>query len=271
MRGSATLDEDNAERIKKYLDEVLRRQNEMKKAIPQVVQMLDTATWQLAAKKHLETISPDMAKEINYGLGVTFKTIKAALPMPPDYGVTFVRQSTTSSSAAASSLVYESLVSVRDPQHPDLKLDDLLMAYAALQEQQGRIDETKRRVHVLFPSLLDRFRLAAQAYRLAVVVDDAPEIQNAALAMRNLVDGLQGELLEKARTQPKENMTWDGMVQRLTKDATKSSLLLEQGQNRGSLIAVLSDIAKGRPTEYTVKEAWTRFLDHVYIVTGSLS
>ena len=87
------------------------------------------------------------------------------------------------------------------------------------------------------------------------------------------MDGMQGDLFEKARGWPEENVTWDEMAKRLSKGqpgGTEYQELIDQGKTRASLISRLSDIAKDREQGSLTNpdNVWTQILDHMYTVLG---
>lgn len=94
----------------------------------------------------------------------------------------------------------------------------------------------------------------------------------AAMEIRTLLDGVKGELWERAKKWPKENMTWDIMADRLAvNDLTgHSKELMTQGKIRSSLIHRLSDIGKDREggSATNLDYIWTEVLDHLYAILG---
>jgi hypothetical protein len=89
--------------------------------------------------------------------------------------------------------------------------------------------------------------------------------------MRNLLDGIRGDLFKLARKWPKENMTWQKMAERLAKGGStgvECQELIRQERNRSSLISRLSDILKDRETGSltNLDNVWTQVMDHIYTV-----
>jgi len=91
--------------------------------------------------------------------------------------------------------------------------------------------------------------------------------------MRNLLYGIKGELFNRARKQPQENMTWGKMAQRLAKGVqggNEQQILLKEEAKYTSLNDFLSPTAKGRDasSSMNLEHAWTQLLDHIYTVLG---
>jgi hypothetical protein len=144
--------------------------------------------------------------------------------------------------------------------------------YQAIQIKYGQ-SATVRELLEKFnnPDLMERFDKASGAYSQAV--SGAGERSAAALAMRNLLDGVKGELWERARQAKKENMTWNIMAERLAKGkpgGLEHQQLLDQEEKRASLIDRLSKIIKHREggTYVNLDTVWTQLLDHIQAVLG---
>jgi hypothetical protein len=95
---------------------------------------------------------------------------------------------------------------------------------------------------------------------------------DAANSIRNTLDGLKGDLFKKARTTPKENMTWETMSQRLAKGADEAGILIREDAIRTLLINGLSEILKNREHGSTTNldNLWTQTLDFIYSVLNLL-
>jgi hypothetical protein len=149
----------------------------------------------------------------------------------------------------------------------------VIVSYRALQAAQDRAAMTRARLGALFPGVLAQFDTAARACELAK--SRADDVPIAALEMRNLVDKLQGELFERARRAPKENMTWSTMIRVLAPEAhsLQHHALTNQAGQRQLLYSTLSNLLKRRgATDLTqLLEAWTFVVDHVFVVCGCVS
>jgi hypothetical protein len=91
--------------------------------------------------------------------------------------------------------------------------------------------------------------------------------------MRNLLEGLKGELWDHARQQKKENMTWSTMAERLAKgkpSGFQHQELLERKKIQSSLTDRLSKILKHREggTYTNLDTVWTQLVDHIQVVLG---
>jgi hypothetical protein len=149
------------------------------------------------------------------------------------------------------------------------EIDDAIKQYAALQQREDRVMGARARLGGAFPSLLGLFDLAEQKFQLAK--SNAAQIPDAAAAMRSLLDKLKGELFDKARRGPDENMTWSVMAERLGgAEKNKQATLLDLEVSRGALYGDLSAFLKQR-TALDMKRVtvtWMLFIDHVYAVCG---
>lgn len=120
-------------------------------------------------------------------------------------------------------------------------------------------------------STLKRFDDAEKAYWCSK--SDPDNRKEAALNMRNLLDGLKGDLFQLARSHNKENMTWEKMIKRLgigVNNGDEHRALSNQKDVRGTLISYLTDIIKGRDPRTNLDHLRTQVLDHIYIVLGLL-
>ena len=89
----------------------------------------------------------------------------------------------------------------------------------------------------------------------------------AALHMRTLVDGVKGELFERARIAKGEKMDWALMSARLGSDALRAVSLRNQETFREALYKDLSGTAKLRGVG-SPDDLWSRTLDHLLVVLG---
>lgn len=91
--------------------------------------------------------------------------------------------------------------------------------------------------------------------------------------MRNVFNGVKGDLFEKARKTPNENMTWITMYQRLAKGENERQALLRNDTVRTSLNKDLSETLKDRANSSTnnIDNLWTQTLDFIYTVLNLLT
>jgi hypothetical protein len=257
-----------------YLREWLNKYKEAQELIPILKQRLDELDWELDALAH----RPAEADEIplddlhNY-FAISNQRMKNVIPPVPDYNRSLI-ESWTSVNTSGSSSFYESVTRVGDLGTP--VAEEYSKKYGALyidlQIAHNRPDMVRSGLEKLKdPGILMRFDTAALA--LPTMKAGVKTRTEAALAMRNLIDGLQGVLFEKARKWPNENMTWQEMSKRLSKDANdefERQELVIQETKRKSLISRLSDVMKGREggSVTNLDDIWAQTLDHIHIVLG---
>jgi hypothetical protein len=257
--------DDPARQQRAYLEEWLQRDERQRALRPDVTRMLGTAVWQVDAMDALRGTSPEMAREVEYDLTRSFTALKESLPLPPSLHDS-TTTSTTSYAAASSNRVYEALMSTRGTD-PLPRVTKEVRRYESLVAEQGRAQEAGRRVGLLFPELAERFKAALDAAEVAK--RDELVQESAAMEMRTFLYKLKGELFAKARMNAVENMTWELMAERLGVGAGCEGLV-EQGGAHGSVISTLTNIGKARYSTFSFTEAWTRFVDHVYVVSGEV-
>lgn len=277
---SNQVDPEKKEEIKKleekreYLKEWLRRVEKANDVVPQVQLNLELTDWEIEAL----TNAPDEADEIpSVDLPARIRQDCSywvdTLPMIPSYDSGLISAASAVSTAGTQS-VYEYIGRVGDLGTPDaLTYSNRYTAlYHQLQASQDRPQSVRGFIEILCtPQTLQRFDDALSAYLSAKAGTGKRE--TAALAMRNLLDGIQGDLFELARIRPKENMTWEEMAKRLAKNGptgVESRGIIGQKQNRISLIGRLSDILKDREAGSltNIENVWTQVIDHIYTVLG---
>ncbi len=102
---------------------------------------------------------------------------------------------------------------------------------------------------------------------------------NAGIALRNLLEHYKGRLIDKARQQKKENITWKIMIDRLyteSKQTPEYYTLLDQESVYKSLFGnqlsnIAKDTQKGQHTQRDIKELYTEVLNHIYTVLSLIS
>ncbi|MGE0273717.1 MAG: hypothetical protein AB7M05_21015 [Alphaproteobacteria bacterium] len=191
-----------------------------------------------------------------------------SLPIVDSSGFTFVNSITTSTSSATVQFVM-SVDQVGTPAavaYASRALDE----YRIIQRNQNRDGELRSMLQVKLPSVLSRFDAAQSAYEKARVGHN--DAAAAAIAARNFVDGLKGELVERARKAPGESISVDQAVSRLFAGSPMEADVTHEMNKRGDLIAGLSDVAKARRPASTadIEGLWSRVLDHAFVVMQAL-
>ncbi len=147
--------------------------------------------------------------------------------------------------------------------------------YNRLQESQGRPIRVRELLEKLnSQSTLKRFDEAFAAYK--TYKSDPRENISAANAMRNLIYGVKGDLFDRARKWPNENMTWSTMSSRIAINGDRGQehiTLDNQKRAKASLIARLSDVIHdqkgGSITD--LNNIWVELLDFIFSVLGLIS
>lgn len=191
-----------------------------------------------------------------------------SLPSMDSSGFTFVNSITTSTSSATVQFVM-SVSQIGTPAavaYASRALDE----YRIIQRNQNRDSELRSMLQAKLPSVLSRFDSAASAYEKARVGHNGAAA--AAIAARNFIDGLKGELLERARKASGESISIDQAVSRLFAGSPMETDVTREINGRGDLIAALSDVAKARkPASIAdIEGLWSRVLDHAFVVMQAL-
>jgi len=259
---------------KEHLTEWLRRAKKTQDAVPIVQTILEVTDWEIEALSNY----PEEADEIPLaGLAVKLERDHSylinALPLPPDYS-TGVLLNATAVTTSGSAGVYDYVTRVGDLGTPQAisysekfggLYHDLLEAHSRPQTVRNLLTKLNN------PQTLERFDTAYKAYMAAK--SGVGTRTAAATEVRNLLDGVKGDLFQMARTSPDENMTWDEMVERLSKGISSGpehQELVHQGSERSRLISRLSDVLKDREggSVTNLDNVWTLLLDHTYTVLG---
>ena len=262
------------EKQKTHLVLWLESYKEAKDVVPYVQNMLEITEWKIQALKALppevstvipKDIIPQFDREHNY--------LTSALPVIPRYNPDAIRNSfalmTSGASSAYAYILTIDHQGVRESQDYSKKYTSL---YNTLQVSQNRPKSIRDLLEKLkAKAALQKFDRASQAF--ATVKSGVGERTAAALEIRTLLDDVQGFLFDKARKQPKENMTWNEMSKRLAKGlyaGHEYQGLITQGAKRSALIDTLSRIAKDREGKLlnSMEDIWSQALDHIFIVLG---
>ena len=259
---------------KNYLEEWLARHKKAQHIAPQVQINLELTEWQLRALRD----RPKEADEIPLvDMGSQLRRerdfLSRALPMMPIYDVNAIDSSTALSSSGTADL-YSYIARVGDLESQEARRYSLrhTTAYNDLQEEQERPKAVRRLLIELGnKQIVDRFDRAMAAF--LATKRGSGERTSASMEMRTLLDGIKGELFAKARTQPKENMTWGRMAERLAKGGPgriEYQELIARESVNSSLVNRLSQVGKDREglSYANINVLWTELLDHIFIVLG---
>lgn len=189
-----------------YLRTWLERTRQAADAAPTVQKLYDLLDWEVRTYEHrpVEANSISTADLDRYTQSV-YGRITSALPMisaMPASGLTQVGSVTASTSSAM--LTY--VIDVSYLQTPDAVsyASNALAEYRKLQESQQRPAQVRALLATRLPSVTAKFDSAGNAYQHCQ--SGLADKTTAALEMRTFLDGVKGELFERARRQPAENM-----------------------------------------------------------------
>ena len=139
-----------------------------------------------------------------------------------------------------------------------------------MQEKHGRLEKVRNLIQSLDNhNTLERFERAINAW--TAVKSGTGERAAVATEMRTLLDGVKGVLVEKVRAHQGENMTWEEMAKRLSKQSEtgiEEQALVDQNAKRSILLDKLSTVLKDREGETLtdIDDLCTMVMDHLYIV-----
>lgn len=257
-----------------YLKKWLARHREADEIAPEVQRNLELTEWQINTIESRplslhEIPLPDLTRT----LASDYEHLMGALPMTPR----FDREEISSGSAFTSTgtvSVLEYVSRVGDLDEPEAKEYSNLVtvSFRDLQHSHERPKQLRWLIERLGnPGTTSRLDRAANSY-FCCHRGTAPRTA-AAIEIRNLINGVKGDLFKRARNWPKENMTWPTMAQRLSKGPEKGPQfqeLIDHEPIHSSLISRLSDIAKDREAgSFTnLDNVWAETLEHLYAVLG---
>lgn len=266
--------QEELESQKAYILDWLEKYKDAGELIPILKKRLEDIDWEMDALAN----RPEEAHEIPLdGLDgyveQSNRRMKNVIRPLPDYDQSQV-VSWASTNTSISAFLYGAVMRVGDLGTPDAEAYSRRYArsYVELQIAQNRPGTVRSGLEKLEdPGLLVRFDSASLA--IPTMRAGAKSRSETALAIRNLIDGFQGVLFQRARKWPNENMTWKEMSGRLSKDTGtefEQRELIYQETRRNSLISRLSDVMKGREggSVTNLDDIWTQTLDHIHIVLG---
>lgn len=247
---------------------------EANKAATEAQQQIELVQWQIEVLKN----APDEAEEIAFNppsAEQNYLYTKSVFPLFPKYDLGNMVNS-TSGTVSSSSDYYNYVVRIGDLQTPSAFVYSQKYAevYENIQQTQDRQIHVKQMIEKLKnPNTLERYDRAENLF--SMYKSGIGERTAAAIEIRTLLDGIQGTLFEKARNQPKENMTWEKMGSRLANIVPDSESYKEfnkQNEVRSKLFSSLSDIGKDRESgaATNLEFVWAQVLDHLYVTLSLL-
>jgi hypothetical protein len=268
---------DDPKEFRDYLKEWLEKHQKASEAVPLLQRAYELVDWSCEAlskkPKEAEQIkTTDLTVRFSRGI----EEVKSVLPMIPDIdnkAITLVNTIAVSGANAT----YDHILNVGEIPEKACYFyyQEQSKAYKFLQRSHNRVDEVRELLRLsVSESTVQQFDVAVKAYYSAA--GGAGERSAAALEMRTLLDNVQGDLFNKARQWPKENMTWPIMSNRLcpiASDPARYAELTAEEENRSRLMEYLSSILKRREgqTQKNIDDIWAIVLDHIFVVLNILN
>jgi hypothetical protein len=202
-----------------YLDQWMKRYKKANEVAPKVQDLLDIIDWRIQAyencPKEARTVFPANLFE-QHRRSHTF--IIGNIPMIPDYNKGDVFKAFAVGTSGAT-VTFSSVHRAKDLLIPESKSysERFTIKYITLQDSQGRPKEVRDLIVKLgSANILQRFDRALKAKDSVKI--GIGERTSAAIEIRTLLEGLKGNLWQRAKNWPKENMTWREMAKRLAKN-----------------------------------------------------
>lgn len=262
---------------KEHLQEVKKSYLDAQQALPYVQQNLDLTDWQLDVYENLPPEASELPiydrKDRLEAENQYLKGLYHVVDVPPSG----LLNSTASVTTSGTSTDYSYVNRVRDLATPAaLEFGNTYISqYQNIQLAQDRPQQVRTLLHKIntrdIYERFDRAYDAYQGYKSGTMKRTA-----AANEIRNLLLGLKGDLWNKARKWPKENMNWNNMSARLAINGGRGQEHVTLGaeeRKHTSLLARLADVLKDREGNSitNLNAIWTEVLDHLYTVLGLLA
>ena len=257
----------------RYLSDLLQRFSDAQRLIPFVQEQLEIARWQCET---LETYIDDpgcpLPDDIVGTLTSEYSLLERELPQPPRYrpkGIDRLRAFTSAGTVSIADHM-DSLFAMGGASAPSAQSS--LTKYQSLARAQRLPGETRQRLAQLPGSqTVSRFDRAVQA--VTTYRSGGGQKTAAASEVRNLLDGVKGDLFQRARQNPRENMTWPKMARRLAaggEGSADNQELVRLGLTYDSLYEKLSQLAKDRPAPWAgdLNVLWMEALDLISSLLG---
>jgi len=233
---------------------------------PQIQRNKELTEWQKNALKDLPEEASDIPViGLEDQLNRDFTHLKLNLPIIPSNDVASFAY-TTGSSSAITSEIFSIVSRAGDIDTPETKSysKKYAQSYQELQESQSRSNEVRKLISELGNNqTVRRFDDAKEAVTLYKT--GTYKRTGCATDIRNLLAGVEGDLFQNARKWDKENMTWETMAERLSKEECEFDEIIRQKGVRSSLLDRLADVLKDREggSITNIEFIWTQVLDHL--------
>lgn len=254
---------------RRYYAKWLERHVKAQEIAPIVEHALEVTEWEYEALRE----RPEVADEIPFPTPLEDyhrrnQVLWDSLPMLPEFYISDIL--TTSGSSAGSAMsTYGYIARVGDIEEPEAReySQKHTLQYWQIQERQLRPSQVRNQIQRLRnPNTVERFDRAIDAYSATRFGGGTRTA--AAAEMRTLLDGIKGDLWQRARRLPGEKMTCDIAADRLAKGEAEKTEIIIQFEERDRLYNRLSSILKDREggSVTNLDHVWTQLLDHIYAV-----
>lgn len=252
-----------------YLRDWLDSHKKATEVAPAVQEAVEEMDWWVETlnQRPQESLTLSTAP-IDEQAGIAYERITRILPQMPRYDPSIGIQ-INSIAAAGGTVSYNFVTQIGDMGTPSTfdYASNVIRSYRILQDSHSRPDRVRELLVKKFPTVVSRFDFARHTYQQHGL--GIGGVTSAALEMRTVLDAVKGELFERARKIPKENMTWEEMSDRLASTIASRETLLEQGRIRSTLYDDLSQIAKQRGVR-SIDSLWTQTLNHLFVVLAEI-
>ncbi len=269
----ASLDE-SKKSVRTFLNTCDHKASEIKDTQEHLVKLADSVS---QAKAHgtivlqgLETMPGNVAKDMKEEdwnvITVSFDLQNEALSSfeisvaPTD--LTVFNSGTLTASTASTSSFTQAVLKNPEPTRVQW-LGTIVAEERNITNRNAQADEIESKLQLFLSGRHEYFRLAKE--RLDLYAVDSTDASSVAIAMRNVLDQLKGDLKSKARMQASENVKWPEIASRLSLGGPGSpheTALLNQKATFDDLYSILSNLAKATPAAgHTVESAYFMFLD----------
>lgn len=255
-----------------YLRLWLERSQKAADAAPTVQQLCEDMDWVVQTLDRRPPEAADIPSlQLDEVAESVFQRVSSELPMIPQVDPTGLN-SATSTAVSSTSAVVGYVENVGRLQTPDTEryASESLSEYRQLQDSHQRPEQVRILLAATLPAVGSKFDSARDAYRRCKSGHGTERA--AALEMRTFLNGLEGELFERARHRPRENMNPDIVLGRIYSSAPTRAEVKQQFGQKSSLIEALSAMAKRRDSSrvYDLDALWARVLDHAFIIVNAL-
>jgi hypothetical protein len=249
------------EDLRDYLQEWLDGHRRASEIASYVKRSLDHVGWQCDV---LRDAPETVRRELESGLGEMYdqhyKEVSQVLPRMPNFPPRSGSEIVTITASGVAGIT-DFISRIDPPSYPGY--DRHVELYLRIQENEGRAAEVRGLIERLFPQLTQRFDDAESRYD-AARIGTAAEI-DAATEMRTLLDKAKGELFDKARCRPGENMTWEEMANRLypPPPSPVRNAAIRAHEFRPTVYDALSRLLKDQRPPLDLGQARALALDHL--------